>query len=314
MPGNLTSPGTCSRIPVKEKGETDYMEAIVQTIISGLLAGSTYALVSVGIALIFGVIELVNFSHGEYLMVAMYISFWCFKLLGLDPYFSFPIVLAFMIVLGFLTYKIIMQRVLHAPHEIQILATLSIMLIFQNLVLILWKADYRNVRTDYSAESVSLGSISISLPKLIAFVVALLAATALYLFLQKTYTGSSIRAISQNNKAAQLMGIKLNRTYCLAFTIGISLTAVAASVLMPIFPAYPMVGQGFLLPAFITMVIGGMSNIPGVVVAGLVVGLIEALSAYLVGPEYQQIAYFILFLIVIIFKPEGIMSRKKEGV
>ena len=290
------------------------MEAILQTIISGLLTGSTYALISVGIALIFGVVELVNFSHGEYLMVAMYVSFWCYKLLDMDPYLSFPIVLVVMIVLGILTFKIIMQRVLHAPHEIQILATLSIMLIFQNLVLMLWKADYRNVRTDYTTSSINLGGLSISTPKLIAFLVAIAAAVGLYLFLQKTYTGSSIRAISQNNRAAQLMGIKLNRTYCLAFTIGISFTAIAAAVLIPIYPAYPMVGQGFLLPAFITMVIGGMTNIPGVAVAGLIVGLIEALTAYTIGPEYQQIAYFLLFLIVIIFKPQGIMSRRKEGV
>jgi branched-chain amino acid transport system permease protein len=289
------------------------MEAILQTIISGLLAGSTYALISVGIALIFGVIELVNFSHGEYLMVAMYASFWCYQLLGLDPYMSFPIVLAVMIALGFITFKVIMQRVLHAPHEIQILATLSIMLIFQNLVIMLWKADYRNVRTAYSTDSIDLGNLSISTPKLIAFIVAIAAAVSLYLFLQKTYTGSSIRAISQNNKAAQLMGIKLNRTYCLAFTIGISFTAIAATVLMPVYPAFPMVGQGFLLPAFITMVIGGMTNIPGVVIAGLIVGLIESLTAYLIGPEYQQIAYFLLFLIIVIFKPQGIMS-KKEGV
>lgn len=290
------------------------MEAIIQTVISGLLAGGIYALVSVGIALIFGVIELVNFSHGEYLMVAMYVSFWCYELLNLDPYLSFPIVLIVMMSLGFITYKVIMQRVLHAAHEIQILATLSIMLIFQNLVLIMWKADYRNVRTEYSTSSIELGNISISTPKLVAFVVAMLAATALYLFLQKTYTGSSIRAISQNNKAAQLMGIKLNRTYALAFTIGISFTAIGAAVLMPIYPAYPMIGQGFLLPAFITMVIGGMSNIPGVVMAGLIVGVIEALSAYLFGPEWQQIAYFLLFLFIVILKPQGLFSGSKGGV
>ncbi len=290
------------------------MEAIIQTIISGLLAGGIYALVSVGIALIFGVIELVNFSHGEYLMVAMYVSFWCYELFHLDPYLSFPIVLVAMMALGYITYKVIMQRVLHAAHEIQILATLSIMLIFQNLVLILWKADYRNVRTEYSTSSIELLGISINTPKLVAFLVAILAATALYLFLQKTYTGSSIRAISQNNKAAQLMGIKLNRTYALAFTIGISFTAVAAAVLMPIYPAYPMIGQGFLLPAFITMVIGGMSNIPGVVKAGLLIGVIESLSAYFLGPEWQQIAYFILFLVIVILKPQGLFSGSKGGV
>lgn len=290
------------------------MERIIQTIISGLLSGSTYALISVGIALIFGVIELVNFSHGEFLMVAMYVSFWCFELLNLDPYLSFPIVLVVMVAIGFATYKVVMQRVLHAPHEIQILATLSIMLIFQNLVLIFWKADYRNVRTSYSTDSIDIGAFSISFPKLVAFIVAISATAALYLFLQKTYTGASIRAISQNNKAAQLMGIKLNSTYCLAFTIGIAMTSIAAAVLMPIYPAYPMIGQGFLLPAFITMAIGGMSNIPGVVLAGLIVGLIEALTAYLIGPEYQQAAYFLLFLVVIIYKPQGILSSKKEGV
>ncbi len=289
------------------------MESVIQIIISGLMSGGIYSLISVGLALIFGVIELVNFAHAEYLMVAMYISFWSFNLFGIDPYLSFPIVLAFMALLGFLTYQLVMRRLINSTHQIQMLATLSIMLILQNAALILWKADYRNVRTPYSTETINIGNITLSYPKVVAFIVALSVAIGIYLYLYKTFSGTAIRAISQNNKSAQLMGIKLHKTYCIAFTLGISMVAVAGVLLIPMYPAYPLVGSGFLLPAFIVVVIGGLSSIPGAIVAGLLVGVVESLSGYLFGPEFQQFSYFVLFLLVMIFKPEGILNRRKEG-
>lgn len=286
---------------------------LIQSIISGLLLGGIYSLISVGLALIVGVVELVNFAHAEYLMISMYLTYWCFEIFKIDPYLALPITFVIMAAFGYLTYKVVMKRILHANHEIKMLATFGLSLIFQNLALILFKADFRNVRTSYSTKAFKvLGGISFNAPRLIAFAVSMAVSLMLYLFLMKTYTGKSMRAISQNNKAAQLMGIRLDRTYMLAFTLGISMVAIAGAILVPIYPTNPMVGSTFLLPAFVVVTIGGLSNIPGAIVGGLIVGVVENVSAYLFGPEYQQIAYFILFLLVIILKPEGILSVRKE--
>lgn len=290
------------------------MQAFIQAIISGLLAGGIYSLVSVGLALIVGVIELVNFAQADYLMVAMYVAYWCVTLLGIDPYLSTPIVLAVMIAFGLVTFYGVMKRVLHANHEIRMLSTLAISMILQNLALMLFKADFRNVRTAYSSATFKLGGFIFNVPRTVAFCVAMLVSLALYLFLQKTFTGTSMRAISQNNKAAKLMGIKLIRTYAMAFTMGISVCAFAGVLLIPAYPAYPMVGGTFMLPSFVVVTIGGLSNIGGAIVAGLLVGVVESLAAYLFGPSVQQVAYFILFLVVVLLKPDGILSRKREGV
>ena len=199
---------------------------------------------------------------------------------------------------------------LHKKHEIQIMATLSMMLILQNLALMIFHADYRSVRTAYTSAVVRLGGITISVPRLVAFLVSIVVCTALYLFLTKTYTGSSMRAISQNNRAAQLMGIKLDKTYCFTFVMGIAMTAIAACVLVPIYTTYPTVGGTLMLPAFVVVTIGGLSSIPGAMVAGLLVGVVESLSAYLLGATYQQLAYFVLFILVVLFKPQGILAKK----
>ena len=286
------------------------MIPFLQCIISGLLMGGVYALVSVGLTLIFGIVELVNVSHADYLMVAMYIVYCLFTYLKIDPYLSLPIVLVAMILIGYLVFQLTIKRVLHKKHEIQIMATLSMMLILQNLALMIFHADYRSVRTAYTSAVVRLGGITISVPRLVAFLVSIVVCTALYLFLTKTYTGSSMRAISQNNRAAQLMGIKLDKTYCFTFVMGIAMTAIAACVLVPIYTTYPTVGGTLMLPAFVVVTIGGLSSIPGAMVAGLLVGVVESLSAYLLGATYQQLAYFVLFILVVLFKPQGILAKK----
>lgn len=286
---------------------------LTQSIISGLLSGGIYSLISVGLALIVGVVELVNFAHAEYLMISMYLTYWCFSIFNIDPYLALPIIFIIMALFGFLTYKLVMKRILHADQEIKMLATFGLSLILQNLALMLFKADFRNVRTGYSTKAFKVfGGISLNAPKLVAFAVSMGVSLLLYLFLMKTYTGKSMRAISQQNKAARLVGIKLDRTYMLAFTLGISMVAIAGVILVPIYPTSPMVGSIFLLPAFVVVTIGGLSNIPGAIIGGLIVGVVENVSSYLWGPEYQQIAYFVLFLLVIIIKPEGILSMRKE--
>lgn len=285
------------------------LEQILQVLISGLLSGGIYSLASVGLALLFGVVGLVNFAHGEYLMIAMYISFWIFSLFGIDPYQAMIFIMLIMALIGYMVFKGIMERVLYADHEIQILITLGISIIFQNAALMLFKADFRNVRIGLSTQTFDLFGLTFSSPRIIAFVIAIGASVALYLFLQKTFVGTAMRAISQDNKAAKLMGIKLTHTYMLAFVIGITLVGLAGVLIIPMYPAFPTVGNNFVLPAFIVVVIGGLSSVPGAIVGGLLVGVIESLTAFFIGPAYQQAGYFLLFLLVVILKPSGLLGR-----
>ena len=286
------------------------MEQILQVFISGIFSGGIYALASVGLALIFGIVGLVNFAHGEYLMLAMYFAYWIYNIIGLDPYQSMLINLAIMALLGYLTYKIIMERVLTAEHSIQIILTLALSMALQNLALMLWKADYRNIRIDMTTDTTHIGFLTLSTPRVLAFFIAIGASILLYLFLQKTFMGAAMRAVAQNGKAAQLMGINLKKTYGLAFTIGITLVGLAGLLLSPIYPAFPLVGGNFSTLAFIVVVIGGLSSIPGAIMGGLLIGVVESFAGYFAGPAYQQAAYFLLFILVLVFKPNGLFGKK----
>lgn len=285
------------------------MEQILQVIISGLLSGGVYSLVSVGLALMYGVVGMVNFAHGEYLMIGMYVSFVVFNALGLDPYQSAIINLIIMSLFGFVTFKLVMQRVLYAAHEMQVLITLGLSMLLQNAALIIWKADYRNIRIDITNHTFNFFGLIFPTSRVIAFVIAIGASILLYLFLQKTFLGTAMRAISQNTKAAQLMGIKLTETYTLAFVIGTVLVGLAGLLIIPMYPAYPTIGNSFGTLAFIVVVIGGLTSVPGAIVGGLLVGLIESLTAYFIGPAFQQAAYFLLFILVLILKPNGLFGR-----
>jgi len=285
------------------------MEQILQVFISGILSGGIYALASVGLALIFGVVGLVNFAHGEYLMLAMYIAYWIFNIAGLDPYQSLLINLVVMAVIGYITFKVIMERVLDSDHSIQMLLTLALSMVLQNLALMFFKADYRNIRIDMTNDTMNLGFITLNTPRVLAFFIAIGASVLLYLFLQKTFTGAAMRAISQNGKAAQLMGINIKRIYCYAFVIGTTLVGLAGLLISPIYPAFPTVGASFSTLAFIVVVLGGLSSVPGAIIGGLFIGVIESFAGYFAGPAYQQAAYFLLFILVLIFKPNGLFGR-----
>ncbi|MDR1571446.1 MAG: branched-chain amino acid ABC transporter permease [Clostridiales Family XIII bacterium] len=286
------------------------MEQIAQVLVSGLLSGGVYALASVGLALIFGVVGLVNFAHGEYLMLAMYIAWLAYDLTGASPYASMPLNLALMAVAGYLTFRIIMARVINADHSIQMLITLALSMALQNLALMLWKADYRTVRIEMTNQVIDAGFLVISAPRAIAFAVAALASLLLYLFLQRTWAGTAMRAVAQDGRAAVLMGISLRRVYGQAFVIGTVLVGLAGLLLSPIYPVFPLVGAGFSTLAFIVVVLGGLSSVPGAIAGGLLVGVVESLAGYFAGPAYQQAAYFLLFIVVLIFRPEGIAGGR----
>lgn len=290
------------------------MENFLQVFIYGVLTGGIYGLVSVGLTLIFGVLKIVNFAHGEFLMVAMYLSYWGFKIFSIDPYVGAILVFILMFYFGYFIYSIVMKPILYEPHVVQIFATLALSLLLQNGILLLFKADFRNVRTAYSLSVLNIGWFKLSTPNLVAFVIAVVAAISLYIFLKETDIGKAMRAISQNDRAARLMGINVDMIYRFTYSIGIALVGLAGITLVPIYSTYPTVGSSFINPAFVSVVLGGLGSVPGAVLGGLTIGIVESLTGFYIGAEFQQAAYFIVFLIILIMKPQGFFGKEEEMI
>ncbi len=291
-----------------------------QLVISGILLGGIYALASIGLTLIFGVMKIVNFAHGEYLMVAMYLTFWTYSLLKLDPYVATMVIGPMMFVLGWLTYRFLIRPTIGKPHLTQIFVTVGLSTVIQNLALMLWSADFRTISLGYTRSPLILGpfpslgleELIITPGRLIAFVLGLGLSLAFYLFLKRSYTGKVIRAASQDRSTALLMGINIDRVFTLTFAIGILLVGVAGALMMPIYTAHPFVGFEFALIMFVVVVLGGMGSIAGAVIAGLFIGLVEVFSSFVLGPESKQAVYFLVFIAVLVIKPSGLFGQKGE--
>lgn len=281
---------------------------LLQLLIGGLLLGGLYALISIGLTLIFGVLRLVNFAHGEFLMFAMYGSFWLMQLFHIDPYVSLLIVPLALAVLGVLVYKLIIARVVEAPSHVQTFATAGLSIVLMNLALMVWHGDFRTVKTSYGDATLWLGAISVSTPRLIAFAVAMLVSGGLFALLQYTMLGKAIRAVAQDRAVAGLMGIDVRRVYLWAFVLGIALVGVAGPLLIPIYYVSPTVGLHFVLIAFVVVVFGGMGNLLGALLGGLIIGVVETLSGYYLGTQMQQAVYFLVFILVLVVRPTGLLG------
>ncbi len=284
---------------------------ILQMLISGLLMGGIYALVSIGLTLIFGVMSVVNFAHGEFLMLSMYLTYWLFHYFRLDPYLSILFVAPALFLVGILTHKLIMRHLVDKEHHTHIFATVGLSIAMANGALFLWKADYRMVKTAYTSKVLFLGDVVVSWPKLISFIMAIAITGGLFWFLKKTDTGRAIRATSQDHHGAKLMGVNIRRIYTLTLGIGSACVGVAGALLMPIYYAFPSVGVHFVLIAFVCVVLGGMGNIAGAFFGGLVIGLVEGFSGFFIAPELKEVVYFIIFILVLVIKPSGLFGLLK---
>ena len=282
---------------------------VIQLIINGLLLGGIYALISIGLTLIFGVVEIINFAHGEFLMLSMYGSYWLFQLYGVDPYVSLFMVIPTFFFIGWAVQRIIIQPIIDAPPLNQIFATVGVSLVLQNVALFLWKADYRTVRTAYSGLSLKTAGLMISFPRLVAFFLALALIAVLLTFLKRTYTGKAIRAIAQERRAAMLMGIDINRMYKVAFGIGIACVGAAGAMLIPIYYTFPTVGGLFVLIAFVVVILGGYNSLIGALVGGLIIGVVEAFSGFFLSPHLKEAVYFVIFILILLFRPTGLFGR-----
>ena len=288
--------------------EIDLKMILLQLIINGLLLGGIYALISIGLTLIFGVVRVINFAHGEFLMLSMYVSYFSYTLLGLDPYLSLLIGVPLMFLAGMAIDQIIIRPLRDAPAYMQVFATVGLSIFLLNLALFLFSGDYQSIHLDFTEKSLHLWGLSLPYVKLIIFFSAILVSLGLYLFLKYTNLGKQIRAIAQDRMAAKLVGINLNRIYMLTFGIGTALVGIAGGLILPVYYVFPSVGVYFVLTAFVVVVLGGMGNMVGALLGGLIIGITDSLSGYYIDPSLKEVVSFVIFLIVLLIRPSGLMG------
>ncbi len=286
------------------------LEIVAQAVINGLLIGGIYALVSIGVTLIFGVIKIVNFAQGEFVMIGMYISFFLATQFGIDPIVSLIVSMPALFVVGVLIQHFLIRRVLGLNDLPQIFLTFALSLLILNLALMLLTANYRTVHTWYSDEALHLGGLYIPVAKLIAFVLAMVLSGLLWVFLHATDLGKAMRAAAQKPEVAMLMGINPNRVFCVALGIALALAGAAGSLLMPFYPAYPMVGQVFVLMAFVAVVLGTLGNVVGALIASLMMGVAESLGIQFVGADSGLIVVFMMLLLTLAVRPTGLAGGR----
>jgi branched-chain amino acid transport system permease protein len=282
---------------------------VIQAVVNGILIGSIYALVALGLTLIFGVMNIINFAHGSLMMVAMYLSYWLFVLLKIDPYLSMIATIPILFFLGVLIQRFLIDYILEARHAIQILLTVGISLFLDNFALFLFTPNFRGIYIKYQTYSLMLGDIIINYPQLIAFFLACTLTFLLYFILKKTTVGKAIRATSVEKEGAVLVGINTRQIYYLAFGLGSACVGAAGAAVLPFFYLSPHVGYAFIIPAFVVVVLGGMGNFWGALVSGLIVGVAESLGAIFVPGSLKQMVMFVIFILALLFKPRGIFSK-----
>jgi branched-chain amino acid transport system permease protein len=281
---------------------------VLSAVIDGVMIGSIYALVGVGLALIWGVMEIINFAHGDYMMLGALVVYFLY-LAGIDPLIG--AIAAFIVVylLGVLTQRAVIDKILDAPLLTQIAATFAILLIIRYGVQAALGPYTRRLESWYSNIYYHVGFLTIPLPKLVALIVSLLVAALLYVFLFKTDTGIAIRATSQDRVVAELMGINVKKMYELAFGIGVGIAAIAGAILALFYPIFPEMGGFFALIAFIVVVLGGFGSVFGAYIGGIIIGVIESVSALFINPAFKDVVAFVIFLLIILFKPTGLFGK-----
>ena len=291
------------------------MNEIVQTILIGIVIGSLYGLVSLGFGLIMGVMRFVNIAHGSFIIIGGYVAFWVFTLLGIDPYLSIPAVMIFMFIMGLILYKLVLSPLLKYPKpemrmDKSLLITFGVTWILDNMVTILWTPDNRSIFTSYAGSTVNFLGARLGLTGLIGLCLAVLMAALLHLLLTRTYFGKHVRAATEDSGAASLSGVNVQRTYLISCGIAAALAGVAGVVIVTSYSIAPSSGLNWLLIAMVVIVLAGEGNITYILPSGLILGLVQSLSTLVVNSAYQQPIALIIFILVLMFKPNGLFVRK----
>lgn len=293
-----------------------------QAIVTGLLIGGVFGLVAMGLTLIFGVLDIINFAHGALLTIGMYITFVLFDRFGIDPYLAVLITVPLLFLLGSIVQRAIIHPARNAPAHNQLLLTLGLALFIENLMLVVFTATPRSIRLDYGRGVTEIGPLAIEFPiriagttitltKLAAFIFAVLLTALLYLLLQRTTLGKAIRATAQNKEGARLVGISTDRISLITFGLGVACVGAAAALVLPFLAVDPQVGNTFNITAFVIVVLGGMGSIPGALLGGLIIGLTQELGVVFAPSSTKLIGVFLVFILVLLLRPQGLLGKKE---
>jgi len=258
-------------------------------------------------------LRIVNFAHGEFLMIAMYGAWALTTLLGFNPYLAIVAVVPAMALFGIVVHKFIISLGIDKPYLVLVFATMGLSILMQNVALMLFSADLFDVPPMFGGSSISIGPFFFKVELLIGFLISVVCTFGLRWMINSTYLGKAIRATVQDGEAAMLMGVPVPRIFLIAFAGGSALVGLAACVMMPLFSVFPTVGLNFVLIAFVIVVLGGLGSVEGALLGGICIGIVQSVSSYYVAPAYGQMFFFILFLLVMIFRPEGLLGRKGEA-
>jgi len=285
-----------------------------QCIVNGILISGLYAIVTLGLSLVLGVMGIVNFAHGEFVMLGAYVTYWSFTLYGVDPFISLIFSTLILFAIGTVVFKFTIKPILNAPAFDQLLITFGISIILQNIALILWKADYRSILTPYSDKSLSLGILNIGFMRTITFIIAMAVAVIMSVVFAKTNMGKCLRAVSQNRKAAILVGINTDRAFMLAFGMAAAIGGIAGTLVETTMYTFPLIGGRLGLKAFCVLILGGLGNIYGTIFASLILGISESIIgtyAYQ-GSGWAEGISFALIILVLLIKPTGLAGLRRE--
>jgi branched-chain amino acid transport system permease protein len=293
------------------------MIGYIESVINGILMGSIYGLTAVGLTLIFGVMKVVNFAHGSILMVGMFAAYWFITLTGLNPYLALVVVVPLLYFFGYYMQKIVIKPIFEAEKHVRepitvIIVTTGIWYVLDNLALLVFGAEFRVAQTSVTGKMIDIAEMYFPLAKLIGAGITLLLGVYLYWFLKHSRMGKAVRATSLDREAATLMGIKQSRIYNIVFGMGCACCGVAACVLVPFYYVYPTVGVPFDIKAFVIVVLGGLGSIPGAILGGIIIGIIETVGAQFMAATWTEMLIYAFFLVVLFVKPSGLFGLRQD--
>jgi branched-chain amino acid transport system permease protein len=281
---------------------------LIPAVLNGLLIGAIYALVALGLTLIYGVLHIINFAHGALLSAALFAAFFAFRLLGLDPYVSVFLFAPIFFALGYGLQRFIISPASHGDDRNMLLVTLGIAVVIENTLLYAFRADTRTIDVPYAFQTIDIGSTYLAVARVVGFGAAFTVALALWLIMTYTDIGRAIRAVAKEKLGAELAGIDVAHVYAVTFGLGTACVAIAACLLIPTYYVNPSVGDAFVLVAFTIVVLGGMGSVPGALIGALLIGVTESLSGLFLGESLGQIGIFIIFIVVLLMRPSGLFG------
>ncbi|MHB2169801.1 branched-chain amino acid ABC transporter permease [Alsobacter sp. R-9] len=284
-------------------------DIILAAVLNGLLTGAVYALIAVGLTLVYGVLHIINFAHGAILTAAMFAAFFAWKA-GIDPYIAVFFLAPLFFGLGYGVQRLVIGPSSHGEDRNILLVTLGLSIVIENLLLAAFRSDTRSIDVPYGFSVVDLGFTFLSLPKVVAAGASCVAAVVLWAILTRTDTGKAIRAVAKEKLGASLVGIDVAHIYAVTFGLGAACLAVAACLLLPTFYVHPRVGNAYVLVAFTIVVLGGMGSVPGALIGGLFIGVVESLSGLWLGESLGQIGIFLIFILVLLVRPTGLFGAR----